>query len=171
MSDLPVTTTVLLERLSQGDGLSAWTEIDTRYRPVLRGFARALGLAEADAEDAAQWTLAEFARLMRAGEYQRERGRLRSWVMGIARHRVQMLKRSAARRRGAEAAAGGGAPQDLPDERTLSEVWDRETQRAVFERAWERVRSSGRSSEASLRVFELVVLRGMPAERRRPSAA
>lgn len=161
MLELPPTTTKLLDRLRAGDDADQWREIDARYRPVLRGFAASLGLPPADAEDAAQWTLAEVARMLRSGDYRRERGRLRAWIFGIARHRVQMLQRAAARRRRAEAA---DPTPDLPDESSLSILWERETQRAIFHRAWEAVRSSGLTSETNLRAFELVVLRGLPAD-------
>lgn len=159
--DLPVTTTLLLHRLSAQADPDSWQDVDRRYRPVLLGFARALGLSAADAEDAAQWTLAEAARLLGAGDYRRERGRLRSWIFGIARHRVQMLKRAAARRR---CELLHDRTPDLPDEATLSSLWTRETQKAALERAWHALRAAPRTSPESLRAFELVVLRRVPAE-------
>ena len=99
--------------------------------------------------------------MLRGGDYRRERGRLRAWIFGIARHRVQMLQLAAARRRRAEAA---DTTPNLPDEASLSLIWERETQRAVFERAWHAIRTCGLTSEANLRAFELVVLRGIPAD-------
>lgn len=169
MADLPLTTTQLLDRLKggafssgAGEGAGAWAEVDARYRPVLIGFTRSLGLGEADAEDAAQWTLAELARALRHGQYERGKGRLRSWIMGIARNRVLMIQR-AARRREARQSSGdaeaGAWPPTPPDDETMSAAWDRELERAVFAKAWELVR--GRFEASTILAFELVVMRGL----------
>jgi RNA polymerase sigma-70 factor (ECF subfamily) len=168
MSDLPLTTTKLLDRLracaaagASIDSNTAWAEIDARYRPVLIGFARSLGLPQSDAEDAAQWTLAELAKGLSLGQYERGKGRLRSWVMGIARHRVQMTKRAAARRR--ETPSPDPTPLcETPDDATLSGIWDREMDRTIFTEAWRLVQP--RFAPASLRAFELVAMRETPAE-------
>jgi len=40
------TTTKLLEELKDEANADAWNEFDTRYRPILIGFARRLGLGE-----------------------------------------------------------------------------------------------------------------------------
>jgi len=168
MADLPLTTTKLLDRLKAcvAEGASietntAWAEIDARYRPVLIGFARSLGLSQSDAEDAAQWTLAELAKGLSLGQYERGKGRLRSWIMGIARHRVQMTKRAAARRR--ESPSPDPTPfHDSPDDATLSGLWDREMERSVFSEAWRLVQL--RFSPTTLRAFELVAMRDTPAE-------
>jgi DNA-directed RNA polymerase specialized sigma24 family protein len=182
MPELPLTTTKLLDclrspasgkREDEGwnrEGRGAWAEIDARYRPVLIGFTRSLGLSHADAEDAAQWTLAEFARGLGSGQYERGKGRLRSWVMGIARHRVQMIKRSAARKeapQGDDRHAKPNAPAriahpETPDEATLSVIWERELERAVFAKAW--ALAQARSAPETLRAFELVVMRDTPPE-------
>ncbi|QOI99211.1 MAG: sigma-70 family RNA polymerase sigma factor [Phycisphaeraceae bacterium] len=165
MADLPLTTTLLLDRLRRTweGGESAWAEIDARYRPVLIGFTRSLGLSEADAEDAAQWTLAEFSRGLRGGQYERGKGRLRSWVMGIARHRVEMIRRSVGRRPENKKVGGSGGvspieERETPDAEGMEAIWDREVERAVFEEAWRRVQ--GRFAPESLRAFELVAMRG-----------
>lgn len=156
-----MTTTLLLHRLASEADPRSWQEVDRRYRPVLLGFSRALGLSDADAEDAAQWTLAETARLLGAGDYHRDRGRLRSWIFGIARHRVQMLKRAAARRRCADLDESALIPAD---EHTLSQIWTRQTRKAAFEQAWHALRAAPHTSPENLRAFELVVLRRVPAE-------
>lgn len=178
MVDLPLTTTKLLDCLRSPaatpsaidngelhDSGSAWKEIDDRYRPVLIGLTRSLGLSQADAEDAAQWTLAEFARGLREGDYQRGKGRLRSWVMGIARHRAQMIKRASARRVRSPQDGPGQvhAPlPDVPDEASLDALWEREVERAVFAQAWQLAQL--RFTPATLRAFELVAMRGVPVE-------
>jgi RNA polymerase sigma-70 factor (ECF subfamily) len=168
MADLPLTTTKLLDRLRacaaggvSVDADTAWSEIDARYRPVLLGFTRSLGLSQSDAEDAAQWALAELSRALSQDQYERGKGRLRSWVMGIARHRVQMTKRAAARRR--ESPVSDPTPLiETPDDATLSGIWDREMERAIFAEAWRLVQP--RFAPATLRAFELVAMRESPVE-------
>src|SRR5882672_6361039 len=93
------TTTLLLAGLTDPANREIWREFDDRYRPVLQAFARRLGLADEDADEIAQDVLARFVERYRAGEYDRERGRLRSWIFGIARTRVADWRRSRARRR------------------------------------------------------------------------
>ena len=82
------TTTQLLEALFGPGEEAVWREFDARYRPIIFAFARELGVAAEDAADVAQQTLTEFLRDYRAGKYDRRRGRLRAWIIGIARHRV-----------------------------------------------------------------------------------
>jgi RNA polymerase sigma factor (sigma-70 family) len=175
-NDLPMTTSTLLDLLrtpgagvgKNSAGETAWAEMDARYRPVLIGFADALGRlggagwSRADAEDAAQWTLAELARSLRGGEdgggYARGRGRLRAWIMGIARNRVRMIRRSMSRRNARHVAEPARAE---PDDAAAADLWDREQDRAVLERALTIV--AGSVSAETMRIFELAVVRGMDA--------
>mgnify|MGYP000985274236 CR=1 FL=1 len=45
------TTTVLLESLKDERNADAWEQLDQRYRPVLTGFVRGLGLSEQELHD------------------------------------------------------------------------------------------------------------------------
>ena len=83
MLDITRTTTVLLEGLHDASNDAVWGEFDRRYRPVVFGFARRLGLDDADAADVAQETLTRFLEEYRRGVYDRERGRLRSWLVTL----------------------------------------------------------------------------------------
>lgn len=80
------TTTKLLDALRDYRNEPAWAEIDARYRSVIRGLARQLGLGECDAEEAAQQSLTEFVRAYRDGQYDRRKGRLSPWILEIAHH-------------------------------------------------------------------------------------
>jgi len=70
------TTTALLDGLHDPANEEVWREFDTRYRPIILGFAVKLGLSDEDAADVAQDTLARFVQEYRAGRYDRTRGRL-----------------------------------------------------------------------------------------------
>ena len=54
------TTTAMLDALHDPENALVWETFDKRYRPILIGFARNLGLSEQDAADIAQETLTRF---------------------------------------------------------------------------------------------------------------
>ncbi|MHC5115066.1 MAG: RNA polymerase sigma factor [Planctomycetota bacterium] len=159
MIDATRTTTMLLEGLFDTDDRLAWGEFDARYRPILLAFARRLGLGETDAFDVAQETLLQFVKEYRAGRYDRERGRLRSWLIGIARYRIASLRRTGARR---PAAPAGSAILALPDEAELTNVWESERRMVVLQEALNELRSKTKLSEQTLKAFEMLVIRQMP---------
>lgn len=166
------TTTELLESLKDAGNAAIWTQFDARYRPVLIGFARHLGLNHEDAADIAQQALLEFIRDYRAGRYERGKGRLSSWLISIARHRTIDLQRSMGRRR----AVGGESVIDqlpaheetshptLQDPGTLSAIWESERRQAILAAALEHLRKNTKTNEKTLQAFELVAVRGVPPE-------
>jgi RNA polymerase sigma-70 factor, ECF subfamily len=161
MDHPPITSTLLLDQLKDPAQQAAWAGLDARYRRMLIAFARSLGMTEADAEDVAQWTLAEFARSYQAGGYERGRGRLRSWITGIARNRAAMIRRAHARRR---IQHGESAIDIMTDESSLTRIWEQEQEREVFRRAMEMLQQSSKFSPTTLKVFDLVAVRGQSAE-------
>jgi len=158
------TTTRLIEDLRDPANAVAWSAFDERYRPVLTGFARVLGFMPEDAEELAQGTLAEFAFAYRAGRYERGRGRLSSWLIGIARNVGAEMRR----RRGAHRGGGDSVIAELPqvdaEEAHLTRVWAKERDAAILVEAMAKLRASTRMEEHTMRAFELVALRGVPAE-------
>jgi RNA polymerase sigma-70 factor (ECF subfamily) len=149
------TNTVLLAGLFDPRNEAVWREFDERYRSILVGFARRLGLQEEDAADVAQETLAQFVRDYRANKYDRSQGRLHSWVLGIARHRVADLRRKAAARKEQQGATAIGR---VPDEDHFEQVWDEECRRAILDRSLERLRVETRLDEQTIRAFEMVAI-------------
>ncbi len=55
---------------------------------MLVSYARRVGLSDADACEAVADTLATFVRRYLAGDFDRDKGRLKNWLGGIARHKV-----------------------------------------------------------------------------------
>lgn len=157
------TTTRLIDDLRDPANADAWSGFDARYRPVLTGFARALGFGADDAAEIAQQALAEFSIAYRAGRYERGRGRLSSWLIGIARH----LALEQRRRRGARHAGGDSVLLEVPacstDDAHLTRVWAKEREAAILAEAVAVLRDSPRLEEHTMRAFELFVVRGMPA--------
>jgi len=154
------TTTLLLEGLKGADNHAAWIEFNDRYVPMIRAFARTLGLSDADAGDIAQETLVRFLNEYRAGKYDRGRGRLRSWIISIARFRIADLRRRQLARREQR---GASAVLEIPDKHRLTEIWDRAHRGALLRRALSELRETSRTQPRTLRAFELFVLEEQPA--------
>lgn len=154
------TTTRLLDALHDHSNELAWSHIDARYRPVIVGLARRLGLRQAEAEEVAQQTLSEFVRAYREKRYDRTKGRLSSWILGIAHHTALKSLRSAKR---------DGSSIDLervaagPDEPYLRSIWTDERDRCILERALGMLRDESALDDRTLLAFELVGLRAVPA--------
>ncbi len=155
------TTTELLKNLHEPESRAAWDEFDRRYRPVLFNFLRRMGLDDADAADVTQETLACFIQDYRAGKYDRSQGRLRSWLIGIARCRLVDLHRSVGRRR---IQRGESAIVAIPEEGEAAALWDAEERRSIFDQAVVELRQTTRFNERTIEAFERVVLRQEPVE-------
>lgn len=153
------TTTRLLDDLRSANP-SAWSDFDARYRPILLSFAQKLGFLADDAEEFAQQTMAEFCCCFRAGNYDRDRGRPRAWMIGIARNVAVSMRR----RRPAERVGGNCALDDIPDESELTRIWENERQQAIFSAALERLRDSTRTDLNPIQAFELYAIHGLPVE-------
>lgn len=153
------TTTTLLDGLRDESASTVWDEFDRRYRTIVYGFARRLGLEDQDAADVAQETLMRFVRDYRAGRYDRGQGRLRAWLIGIAKYRVADVRRDRARYR---VARGESAIAHVPDDSEAETIWDVEQRRFVFDQALAELRATTRLSEQTLEAFERVVLRQEP---------
>jgi RNA polymerase sigma-70 factor (ECF subfamily) len=151
------TTTELLAGLRQSENRGAWGEFDRRYRPILIAFIRRMGLNENDAADVAQDTLACFVQDYRRNRYDREQGRLRSWLIGIARCRLADLRRATGRRRELR---GESAIEGLSDQCDADLIWETEQRRFMFQQAIGELRETTRFNVRTIEAFEGIVLRG-----------
>ena len=131
-----------------------------RYRPIIVGVARKLGLGEEDAADVAQDTLVRFIKSYRAGQYDRSKGRLRYWIIGIARYRILDALRAGASRRGWR---GDSLISEMPEEADLNTVWDTERRRAILREAMVELRAHTKIDQRTIAAFEMVAF-----HRRRP---
>ncbi|MHC5114474.1 MAG: RNA polymerase sigma factor [Planctomycetota bacterium] len=154
------TTTALLDDLADPANEAIWETFDARYRPVLVGFARRLGFAAEDAADLAQEALTRFVRSYRDGKYERGRGRLSSWVIGIARNCAVEQFRARAQR---PAFRGMSAVEAVPGGEELEAIWRAECDREVLRQAVKALREDTAFEERTVRIFELVVLDERPA--------
>lgn len=161
--DVTRTTTLLLEGLNAGKD-SAWTEFDRRYRPILMGFLRAMGAGESNAADAAQETLLRFVKEYREGRYDRERGRLRNWMISMARSQLALDRRRASARRevGADPEALQEEAADARWDPDWDRVWEEERRRAILREAFTRLGAESQTGEKAMQAFELLVFRAVP---------
>lgn len=159
MADASRTTTALLNNLHDSENEAAWREFDERYRPILIGFSRRLGMGEADAVDVAQETMVQFIKEYREGKYDRDRGRLRSWLLGIARYRVAGVYRKRATSR---VSRGESAITNLPRDEEFEEAWDTERRMTILRAALIQLRSTTKIADKTVRAFEMVALQQQP---------
>jgi RNA polymerase sigma-70 factor (ECF subfamily) len=159
--DLTRTTSAMLQALHDADNRSVWEAFDARYRPIIVGFARHFGLGESDAADVAQDTLLRFVQDYRQGKYDRGRGRLGAWLVGIARCRILDLRRTRAHRHEVGDTALSG---NLDDDDALLSAWDAEHRRAILSEAMRELRATTRTDERTIRAFELAAIGRPPAQ-------
>lgn len=157
------TTTKLLDALKDHANEPAWSQIDARYRPVIAGLARRLGATSAEAEEVAQQTLAEFVQAYRLGRYDRGKGRLSSWILGIARNTTLGVLRKRRREGGGGGVDGQEVASGITDDDALRAAWTDERDRVILLRALGVLRDESSIDDRTLTAFELVALRGVPA--------
>ncbi len=157
--DYTTTTTALLEGLRDPSNEPVWRAFDARFRPVIAGFARRLGLAEADAADATQETLIRFVKEYQAGKYDRSRGRLRDWIIGISKYRIADIQRARWRQR---VVAGDSVIADLPGDDKLTEIWDEELERRILDEAMVELKTSTKLKDKTFEAFRLVAIEQVP---------
>ncbi|MCB9849256.1 MAG: hypothetical protein H6817_00970 [Phycisphaerales bacterium] len=150
------TTTELLDGLHDRGNQAAWEEFDRRYRPILMGFLRRMGLDSTDAADVAQETLACFVKDYRQRRYDRAQGRLRSWLIGIARCRLADEQRRRGRRKELR---GDSAMGNLPDDAETDAIWEAEQKQFILELAVGDLRQNTRFNERTLEAFERIAIK------------
>lgn len=160
-----ITTSMdLLDGLREPDNSRVWSQFCDRYRPVIVSFAKRLGLEETDREDAAQETLMAFVSEYQKGRYECRKGRLRSWLFGIAQHKVADIQR----RKGREFVIiddgkTTGFMNKVPDQHSMSELWEAEWRHAIAKICLDEVRKH--VSRRTMQAFELITLKEMPTEK------
>ncbi len=164
---LTVTRTILLQGLASPGNRTVWHQFVDRYRPLIMRYAqKRFGLSLHDAEEAAQNTLAAFADAYRRGKYDREKGRLRHWLFGIATRQIKSLRRNRAKARDVQipnASSGTGYFDAIPhDDARLEEMWEEEWQQAVYRQCMVEVR--GRFEPKTVRAFEMLAQEGLEAK-------
>ncbi|MFK7960853.1 MAG: RNA polymerase sigma factor [Phycisphaerales bacterium] len=156
------TTTRLLDDLADPENEASWAEIDRRYRPIVIGVAHRLGLGEEAAAEIAQATMVSFLTSYRRGGYDRSRGRLRSWIVGICRHRIADHYEDARKRK----PVGGDTMLDqLPAGTDFDGLWETERRRVILRRALEELPNRTRLKSSTVQAFSRFAIDRQPVER------
>ncbi len=137
-----VTSLTLIQKLREPGNEAAWVRLCERYRPILVAVIRRSGTPEADLDDVAQETLAVILGKFRRGEYDPSKGRLKSWLLGIALNKIREFRRK--RRRQSEQTFESGSATGfwdrIPDTRDLTDVFEQEWQAGLLGEALRQVR-------------------------------
>lgn len=159
------TSSDLLRQLRSPEHRGTWDEFVGRYRPIIVGFGRRLGLKHSDAEDAAQQTLFAFYEAFQDNGYDPERGRLRSWLFGIATNQIRNHRRKLGKHEVQipDDSRQTGLIERIPDADRLELVWEDEWQQAVLAQCLEEVRQV--FSAKTVEAFRLFALEGWPARK------
>jgi len=154
MLNVTQTTTALLQGLHETDNTIAWEVLDSRYRPIVIGLARRLGLSAQDADDVAQETMLRVLDEYRQGRYDRERGRMRSWLLTIARTKIADVHRKRGIRKEAR---GESAMVTCPDDAELEDLWLSERRRVILREALADLQSHSKTADKTIIAFEKLV--------------
>ena len=157
VNEATATSTQTREGLRTGDE-PTWNAFVARYRPRIILYARRLSLTPDEAEDGAQLTLEAFTNAYRAGKYDRELGRLRDWLFGIATNQIRKVFHQRPKELQGSTTVLDGKETD----RDLQAVWDAEWQHAVIQQCLATVRTEFK--QRTVRAFELYVLKEMAAK-------
>ncbi len=154
MLDVTHTTTALLHGLHADDGDAAWEVLDRRYRPIIIGMARRLGLSDQDAADVAQETMLRVISEYRDGRYDRDRGRMRSWILAIARTKIADTYRKRGVRKEAR---GESALIAVPTDAELEDVWTSERRHVILREALADLQATSKTADKTILAFEMLV--------------
>lgn len=157
------TNTRLLDGLRDPENRAIWHDFVERYRPMIVRFAQRQGLGETDAQDVAQQTLIAFCSAYQRGKYDREQGRLRFWLFGIARNQIRNSRKSKRREyQAGEASSETGLLNQVADsDADMERAWEEEWRQAVLSQCLAEVRRE--FDPKSVEAFELFAWKGMPA--------
>ncbi len=154
---MSTTRGTLLERVRDRDDAQAWEQFFALYAPLLEGYARALGLRAADAEEIRDQCLATVVQRIAEFRYERSRGSFKAWLHRIARDKVVDWMRKPREARAETALAGTLSD----DEARPDEAWEREWRAEHVRYALDEVRRD--EDEGGRELMQLVLAEDLSA--------
>jgi RNA polymerase sigma-70 factor (ECF subfamily) len=151
-SDWPSTHVTLLKRLREVDQPGDWDLFVQVYGPLLYRSCRRRGLQDADARDVSQEVLLAVRTAIRKLEYDRSKGKFRSWLGTLTARKI-----SRHHRRQQRAGRGAGGPADTLLEIADDDAWDAEFNSHIYDTALARIRPE--FEPETWTVFEAVWMR------------
>lgn len=156
-----VTTTQMLNDLKSSNNMLAWDAFCKYFRPVVVHFAKQLGLTAADAEDAAQETMAEFVKAFMNGKYNREKGHLSSWLFGVAKRVILNFRaRQPLEHLIADKTTGTSFWDLIQDDSSIERTWEYEWRQMVLTKCLDKARRE--FDPKIFKAFELYALSEVP---------
>ena len=158
-----VTTTQVLEGLKTSNDTLAWQRFCEHFHPVVVNFARRLGLSPTDAEDAAQETMVAFLKAFRNGKYDREKGRLSAWLLGVSKRVILNFRGNRPLERLiADKTTGTSFWDMIQDDHSIKHTWDTEWRRTVLSNCLQQARRE--TAPEVYEAFELYALLEIPVD-------
>jgi len=156
-----VTTTQILDDLSS-ENEQVWNEFNSYFYPVIFNFARKTGFSDTDAEDITQQSLLRFLKAFREGKYIKDKGRLKSWLWGIAHNVMLDYRRHLPKERLVKGKTEETSFWDSLEDEHSQMTWNCEWRKMVLSKCLEQIASQ--VDPKVLRTFELYAFFGRPAE-------
>ncbi len=146
------TSSTLLDLLKDSTNHQAWRRFEQRYRELILRYCSRRGLQHCDAEDVRQDVMARLSHALSRGfQYDRERGRFRSYLGRVVANAVHTHRT----RSGPELESldpkihASSLPQEAAE---LDDIWQEEWRNHHVRLAFQWTRSQ--TSERDLRIFE-----------------
>jgi len=141
----------LLARVRNRSDDDAWQQFHRLYAPLLYRYARARGLARADAEEVRDQCLEVVAREMPDFEYDRTKGGFKSWLRRIANSKaVDLLRKRREHMADSQQIRAVRDSGPTPDE-----IWERQWEHQHLKYCVEQVRQS--VSAVSYEIFHMLL--------------
>ncbi|MBI1840101.1 MAG: sigma-70 family RNA polymerase sigma factor [Verrucomicrobia bacterium] len=162
------TRPTLLSRIQNTSDNDSWSEFYELYAGLVHSFALQRGLTEEEARDVVQDTFIAVAKAIPEFRYNPSVGSFRSWMLHTTEWRIyDQYRKRGPRVSDAEAPPvfdppSTGTVARVPDGayQQLEELWDREWQQNLLERALQRVKPH--ISAKQFQIFDLYVLKDWP---------
>lgn len=136
-SDLTTHPSLLL-RVRDGSNQQAWSEFVAIYGPLIYSYCRKRRLQESDAADVLQEVLSRVANAIGTFEYQREKGRFRSWLGTIT---FRELARFTSKGKGAIDVHATEDIHEVAGRNATNSDWDDHFHSTLLQVALERIQS------------------------------
>jgi RNA polymerase sigma-70 factor (ECF subfamily) len=180
--ELLATRWSLLRRLRDRDDQQSWQEFFDTYWRLIHSVARKAGLSEAEAQDVVQETMLALTKTIDEFRCDPEAGSFKAWLLRLTRWRIldQLAKRLPQRSpvasdsRGAAVAPARRVQSGDEESRTdtlgrvadpagvdLDQLWEREWQATLVERASEQIKAKVDSKQ--WQIFDLSAFKGWKA--------
>jgi len=150
------TSESLLKRVRDGGDAASWREFNALYSPLLVRYARCRGLRRSDAQDIAQECMGILVKVMPQFDYDRRRGRFKSYLRTLANNAIA----NRFRRRRPRLARTGELTGMANDDPTAQAAWETAWRREHLAYCLKRVET--RFSSETLEAFRQHVLNERP---------